>query len=297
MAATRRLRELIDSNIPRLRLPSGPFSVALSGGADSAALALLCVEGGDDADALHIDHGLDASPRLSAAASDIASKLGLQLSTVKVEVGRGPSPEEQARDARYQVFGTHARPVLTAHTKDDSAETMVINLVRGTGAAGLTGIPYHRPPNTFRPMLVVPRDETREMAVLAGLPFFDDPMNLDPRLARNHVRQRVMPLLRELNPQASDALARAAESLGRDAALLDEMTPMSDPTEVALGVVATLPRPLADRLISRLLRTNGVGPTAERLERVWQVVSGEAVSHDLAEGLRVVRRGAMIVVE
>ena len=298
MAATRRLRELIDSSLERLRLPPGPASVALSGGADSAALALLCVEVGSDVDAVHVDHGLPASPRLSEAAGRIASALGLPLTTVEVELEEGPSPEERARDARYRVFDAHHRLVLTAHTKDDSAETMVINLVRGTGVAGLTGIPRHRPPRTYRPLLGVSRSDTRELATLAGLPFFDDPMNLDPALARNRVRLRIMPLLRELNPQASDALARAAATLERDAALLEAMTPEpASPHALPIGVVSTLPRPLADRLLRRLLISSDVGPTSDRLERVWEVVEGVAPAHDLSSGRRVVRRGVLLVVE
>ena len=67
--------------------------------------------------------------------------------------------------------------ILTGHTLDDQAETVLLNMLRGTGPRGLTGIPLWRPPNISRPMLRITRSETRELALLAGLPFFDDPMN------------------------------------------------------------------------------------------------------------------------
>lgn len=298
MAATRRLTELTKAASAELKLPSGPITLALSGGADSAALAYICLDAGIALDALHIDHGLPASPRLAQAAASVADQLSVPLDTVKVEIGQGPSLEERARDARYAVFDRRETAVLTGHTRDDNAETILINLVRGTGAAGLTGIPYHRPPNTYRPMLSVSRNETRELAALAELPFYDDPMNDDPAITRNRVRQTLLPILREINPQVVENLARAASTLDRDSAFLDSLVPETgDAPGVPIAIVVTLPRPVADRLLQALLRTAGVGVTADRLERVWSVVNGEAVSQDLVRGLRVTRRGALVVVE
>lgn len=297
MAATRRLTQLVEEARNRLRLPDGGLTVALSGGADSAALAFLVTGSGRDLGAVHVDHGFPASPMLRDAAARIAEHLGIDMETVEVELGPGPSPEGEARDARYRVFDVGQALVLTAHTRDDSVETILLNLVRGTGVVGLVGIPYHRPPSVYRPLLEVSRAETREIATLAGLPFEDDPMNRDSALARNRLRLRVMPLLRELNPKVEAAIARTSELLGRDAEYLDEVVPGHSADGVPVSSVLTLPRPLADRLLARLLVDAGVGVTSDRLARAWSVARGQADRHELAGGKVVVRRGALLVVE
>jgi tRNA(Ile)-lysidine synthase len=279
-------------------MPSGPVTIALSGGADSAALAYLALETETEADALHVHHGFEGSARLAMAAQAIADQLGITLETVMVEVEPGPSPEDRARAARYAVFDRSERSLLTAHTRDDNAETMLINLIRGSGAEGLTGIPAHRLPAIYRPMLEVTRSETREIATLAGLKFVDDPMNEDLSLTRNRIRHKIVPLMRDLNPRVDEAMARAAATLARDAAYLDGSIDWA-PTGAGLpaGVVVTLPRVLAERLIMRFLDAAGVGVTADRVDRVWAVARGETDRHDLADGRAVVRRGALVHLE
>jgi tRNA(Ile)-lysidine synthase len=298
VAGSRRLRELIDSALTRIRLPPTPFTVALSGGADSATLALLSLEHRSGIDAVHIDHGLPGSPLLRESAIAIAAELGMELGIVTVDVGGGPSPEEQARTARYRELDRWSGTVLTGHTRDDNAETILINLIRGTGATGLGGIPYLRPPHTYRPMLDVSRDETREIATLAGLPFRDDPMNSDLSLGRNRVRHVVIPALRAMNPRVVDALARAASAVSADAALLDGMVEHVDTSSgVAAGLLLTLPRPLADRVLGRLITSTGISLTEDRLTRAWSVVAGVAERQDLADGASIVRRRALVVIE
>jgi tRNA(Ile)-lysidine synthase len=232
------------------------------------------------------------------AAVAIASRLGIELRIEEVEVGDGPSPEEQARVARYSALTRVESTVVTGHTRDDSAETMLINLVRGTGSPGLTGIPRFRPPNVYRPILALTRGETREIAALAALPFADDPMNDDMSLTRNRVRLAILPRLRELNPQVEAALARTATLLERDSRFLDELAPeLGDSRSVPLAVVTTLPRPVADRVLRAVLVASGVGPTADRIERMWSVASGQSERQDLADGRVATTSGALLVVE
>lgn len=297
MAATRRLNELIESALDRLDLPPGLVTVALSGGADSAALARLAIESGVDVALLHVNHGFDASRILAGAAARIADRLDRPLTTVEVEVGSGASPEAQARDARYQVFDDVDGPVLTGHTRDDSVETMLINLIRGTGIDGLGGIPYHRPPNVYRPMLEIARSETREIATLAGLEFRDDPMNNDLAITRNRIRHMILPLMRELNPQVDEAMARMAGSLRTDIDYLRGISdgPLSD--TLAIAVVTTLPEAVSNRLIQRWLVSHEIAVSADLIGRVQAVAEGRAERQDLEGGRRVERDGAVLRVK
>jgi tRNA(Ile)-lysidine synthase len=297
VVATRRLTELVASARSKLDLPDGRVSVALSGGADSASLANLVLEEGREMGLIHVDHRLPASPLMAEAAHRVADVLGVPLQTVEVDVGVGPSVEDRARDARYKALAEVGDAVLTGHTRDDSVETMLINLIRGTGPTGLTGIPRFRPPNIHRPILAVTRSETRELATLAGLPFLDDPMNEDLSLTRNRIRRHLLPMLRELNPQIDLALTRAAELLERDNTYLDELALRHPGHPLPVSVLVTLPRALADRLLHRALENAGIGATADRIARMWSVTSGDSDRQDLAEGLSAVRRGALIAIE
>jgi len=297
VAATRRLRELVDSAQARMLLPSGPVTVALSGGADSAALAQLAVESGAEVSLIHVDHGFEASAMLAAAAEGIAGRLGLMLETVSVDVAPGSSVEARAREARYAVLERVDGVVLTGHTRDDTVETMMINLIRGTGIDGLGGIPYYRPPNVYRPILAVARSETREIAVLAGLDFRDDPMNDNLDLTRNHIRHVILPRMRELNPRLDESMARTAAGLRIDAEFLDELADGVPPDALAISVLATLPRVVADRLVRRWLQTRAVQVSADLVDRVWSVVSGESPRQELEGGRSVIRDRAVVRVE
>ena len=298
MVATRRLTELVAATLSRSAFPDGRLVVGLSGGADSAALAHLALAAGAEVRALHIDHGLPGSAMMSAAAEEVAGTLGIDLETVTLELGRGPSLEEQARDARYAVFDRIDGPVLTGHTRDDNAETVLLNLIRGTGPAGLAGIPPYRPPVVYRPILDVTRAETREISGLAGLAFRDDPMNDDPGLTRNRVRQQLLPLMSSMNPRVVDSIARTASAVRADVDFLDSTIDHIDLSGgLAASLVLTLPPALGDRLLARLLARSGVGVTSDRLARARDVAATPAGRQDLADGLTVSRRGALIVVE
>src|SRR5690554_6166813 len=144
MAGTRRLTALAAEARSRLDLPDGDLVVALSGGADSAALAWLVGEEGRSVRAIHVDHGFPGSPLMRRAAMAVAAALDIPLEIVAVTVPEGPSPENQARIARYAALAAalkEGETLLTAHTADDNVETVIINLARGTGTRGLAGIP------------------------------------------------------------------------------------------------------------------------------------------------------------
>lgn len=307
MAGPRRLTGLVSSALERLFLPEGDLVVALSGGADSAALAYLVREIGHSPRLLHVDHGLDHSPLMRRAAVNVATDLGLDLEIVEVVVEKGSSPEGQARRARYQALAaatTEGDRVLTGHTADDSAETVLLNLIRGTGPAGLGGIPWFRPPNVYRPILGLTRSETRELAAISGLRFVDDPMNDDPTLTRNLVRREIIPALERLNPSVVDAVVRMSRLVRADDAYLEDLASDLHPlltagsAAIPIGSLLAVPRPVADRAL-RLLARQVVGDDrldAGVVERVWSVVRGESPRQQVAAGATASRSGPMLTI-
>lgn len=228
--------------------------VALSGGADSLALAVACAvlvgtrEGArlGPIGAAVVDHGLQSgSDAVAAAAADVARILGLTPVTVtRVEVARtGDGPEADARRARRVALAAAAREagqggaapgagtavVLTAHTADDQAEQVLLGLARGSGTRSLAGIPARGTlpggAAVARPLLGLTRADTETICRWAGLTWFEDPHNRDPALLRSRVRTRVLPALEDpdagLGPGVRAGLVRTAAIAAEDAAALE----------------------------------------------------------------------------
>lgn len=305
MAGSRRLNVLAASVLGRVELPEGPLVVALSGGADSAVCAWLAQQSGHGARAVHVDHGLAASPILRQAAQSVADQLDLPLVVRTVSVPDGASPESQARAVRYRAMLDELRPdewLLTGHTRNDQAETVLGNVLRGSGLDGVTGIPRRRGP-IFRPLLEVSRSETRELATLLGLPWRDDPTNTDVGIRRNALRREVLPLLSgRFNPQLDAALARLAEAAAVDIDHLERLADevpvrFGDEVRIPLGVLATVPEPVARRAIRRGLRHFGDHPGRARdVDEVQRLVAGETGARALGGGLVAERNGVDIVI-
>jgi tRNA(Ile)-lysidine synthase len=180
-----------------------------------------------------VDHGLQQGPaEVAEAAARQAEQLGFDARVERVHVGDEGGPEAAARTARYTALVRVAREadaaaILVAHTLDDQAETVLLGLARGSGAASLQGM---SPASDLggipllRPFLAVPRATTRAACAAQGLQPWDDPHNDDPACARVRVRTRVLPVLEaELGPGVAEALARTAEQLREDAAAFAEM--------------------------------------------------------------------------
>lgn len=241
MAATRNSRstELSEAVAACLapRLPQGRrVCVALSGGRDS--VALLHVLAGLRASrfphielsALHVHHGLSAHADAWADfCARLCERLQISFRCARVTVDRS-SPagiEAAARAARYAVFAAvDADWLLLAHHRDDQAETLLLNLLRGAGAHGLAAMPEARPlpegPTLLRPLLHVSRAAIEDWLAAHGHDWVDDDSNADTTLRRNFLRQQAMPLLAGAFPAPAAALARAAGHLGELAALADE---------------------------------------------------------------------------
>lgn len=219
-------------------LPAGStVVVGLSGGADSLALvaaaAFEAPKVGLRAVAVTVDHGLqEGSADAAAAAAAQARSLGIESVVVRAIVDAEGGPEAAAREARYaallRVAGeVDAVAVLVGHTLDDQAETVLLGLARGAGAASLQGMAAASDLDgipLLRPLLDVRRATTRAACAAEGLDPWDDPHNADPRFARVRVRVNVLPVLEaELGPGIADALARTAAQLREDAEAFDDM--------------------------------------------------------------------------
>ncbi len=211
--------------------------VALSGGADSLALAAATAFEaktlGLRAASVTVDHGLQAgSADVAHRAAQAAAGLGLDPLVVRVEVGAAGGPEGAARAARYTALRDAARDaraaaVLVGHTLDDQAETVLLGLARGAGATSLQGMAAASDLDgvpLLRPLLEVRRSTTREACAAQGLEPWEDPHNTDAAYARVRARERVLPVLEaELGPGIAEALARTAAQLREDAAAFDEI--------------------------------------------------------------------------
>ncbi|MBI2710824.1 MAG: tRNA lysidine(34) synthetase TilS [Actinobacteria bacterium] len=273
--------------LPRCAFPPAGSAVtcAVSGGADSLALLVLGVTAGLDVTAVHVDHGLRAG---SAAEADVvagaAARFGVGFRSVRVRVAPGPNLEARARAARYDALPAD---VLTGHTLDDRAETVLLNLLRGAGLDGMSALR----PDARHPIAGLRRAETRSLCVALGLRPVEDPSNRDPAHLRNRVRHEVLPLLDEVaGRDVALVLARQADLLGDDADLLAGLAAAVDPTDAA--GLAEAPRALARRAVRAWLRSRpgGQPPAAATVERVLAVARGEATGTDVGAGWSVRRR-------
>lgn len=284
------------------RIPHAPIVVALSGGPDSAVAGWLAQQYGPRGDvrAVFVDHRWIASEEMRQAATAIAAALRLPLQVVTVEPA---SSEGAARDARLTALEEAAGSavIVTGHHRDDTAETVLGNLLRGAGAAGLSGIPGSRPPY-LRPLNDVPADEVRAAALILGLPFADDPANRDPSHRRNRLRHEVLPLLEEIQPGVRSALARTARLLGGDDAVLEDVArrvPLrieQDAVLVPFGALHAHPRPVAARVARRALRI-ARPPYPGSASDVDAILDLPATgSAQLGAGLLAVREGPFVAI-
>ena len=297
--------------------------VALSGGPDSlalaAGLAFEAPKAGLLAGAVVVDHGLQAgSDAIAQAAAEQARELGLDpvlIRRVKVEGTSGP--EADARTARYAALEEAATElsavaVLLGHTLDDQAETVLLGLTRGSGPTSMAGMSeingIYR-----RPLLRIRRAQTVAACENQGLSAWNDPHNEDSRYTRVRIRRDVMPLLEDqLGPGVAEALARTAEQLKQDTAVLDALasevmpsifTPMPGEGTVParamldVSVMDGLPQAILNRVIRKValevfdsslssIHTNSIA----RLITNWH---GQSELH--VPGIRVERQGAQLV--
>lgn len=259
----------------------------MSGGADSLALLALAVAAELDVVAIHVDHGLRPNSHLeTGAVEDAARDVGATFKSCRVDIAPGPNIEARARSARYAALPAD---VLTGHTADDRAETIIINLLRGAGLDGLAGMRRTGGPSgrVRHPLLDIRRSDTVEVCRVLGWVPFEDPSNSDSSLLRNRVRLDVLPSLndaagRDLVP----ILTRQADLLADESDALDDVSSTIDPTDAR--ALACAPIALARRAVRRWI-SDVHPPDAATVERVLAVARGEAIACELPGGARVSR--------
>lgn len=270
--ASRRVQKTLRSLLPS---PEAGILVALSGGADSVfllyCLSQIAASEKIKLSALHVEHGIRGEESLSDAAlcRRLCAELAIPLSVVSVNVPEeaeraGEGIEECARRLRYAALEKErvrlgCDYIAVAHHADDQAETVLLHLLRGSGAKGLFGMPPLRE-RILRPLLDFSANEIRETLNAEKIAYAVDSSNADVTYTRNFLRARVLPLLREITPEPAASICRAAELLRRDLACLDRMATefLSDPERAAdRASLAALDFPIRTRVLMLLAARAG----------------------------------------
>ena len=268
------------------------FVIAFSGGLDSTVLAHSLAELRTNDHrfsdipvlAIHVDHDLHQdSPDWSEQCAAVAADLGLGFHSLRVNVQleSGKGPEASARDARYSALHAQLSDddwLLSAHHREDQAETLLLNLIRGSGPSGVAGIGDARrfgPGWLIRPMLNVERSDILQYATDAGLSWVEDPSNKDRRFDRNFLRHEVLPRLKARWPDIAARLQRSAGHAGEASQLLSDLAELDlaalgfESARLPVDKLLQLSAARQRNVIRYALRDLGLStPTAVQLNRI-----------------------------
>ncbi len=303
-----------------------PLIAGVSGGTDSSAMLLLLGDTrqrhGWRVHAAHIDHAIQSSrirAEFAHASERVAALAGVPSHMMVGDALRRSRDsnnafdgiEAAARRARYealtQLAREHGAPIVAvAHTQDDQAETVLLHLLRGSGLDGLSGMPTVRSLSggilLARPLLDVTRTEAEAVCCSYGWSPVHDPSNDDRRYVRNRVRHSVLPLMLEINPNMSQRLARLAQSVRSDRALLEEVGQQGvedlqdEHGRLPLHPFRDLSAPMQNRVLRTFCREHGATLSAERIAAALKTIHGGYGVIELPGGLRLsVSSGAMSV--
>lgn len=263
---------------------------AVSGGADSIALLHSLYALSDELhinlSACHINHNLrgEESLRDEKFVRSFCDERKIPLSVFSIDVmgslGKHESVEERARKMRYECFSRLCKEknarLATAHTASDNVETVLINILRGTGTKGLSGIPPVRD-NIIRPLLRCTREDIESYCDMNSLSFVTDSTNLSDDYMRNRLRHNVIPVLKEFNPSLSEGIARMTASVYDDNSYLNEAASDAknqcrlDDGYSSIGL-SGLHKALLSRIISDILSENGIEPSALRIGQCTDII-------------------------
>ncbi|MEG3586887.1 MAG: tRNA lysidine(34) synthetase TilS [Actinomycetota bacterium] len=287
------MTNLIEELLAKCTFPEGPVVCAVSGGADSMALLALASATKRNVKAIHVDHGIRAGSEKEAdLVHDVAKRFNADFEARKVHVESGPNLESRARLARYSVL---PEDVLTGHTADDQAETILLALIRGSAWHGLSGMR----PSVRKPILNLRRSETEALCEALKIEFFNDPSNQDLKFRRNRIRNEALPLLNEIAERdLAPLLARQADVLRAGADYITQQTMDIDPTdcETLIKVHPVLAREAIRNWIWKE-RNGNHPPDLATIERVLNVARLEMTATDIGGGWRVARTNRILRIE
>lgn len=284
--------------------------VALSGGADSVALLRILLSLGYDCEAAHCNFHLrgEESNRDEGFVRELCRELEVPLHVIHFETEQYASEqrisiEMAARELRYQWFNEimkqcGASVIAVAHHKDDNVETILLNLIRGTGINGLTGI---RSKNGYvvRPLLCVSRDELIDYLQHIGQPFVTDSTNLQDEFTRNKIRLKLLPLMQEINPSVKENLIEAASHLS-EAALpyQKEMEEGRDRVflpERGISINALMNEIAPSALLFEILHPLGFNP--RQIKSIFNSIPGQSGKEFIGRGWRVIKDRDWLLIE
>ena len=263
--------------------PGDTLTCAVSGGADSMALLfamyLLAPKLSVTLQAAHFNHHLrgEESDRDEAFVRDFCAGYQIPLVVEGGEVKPGAKGlEAAAREARYGFLRTLPGKIVTAHTADDNAETVLMHLVRGTGLKGLGGImPVNG--NVIRPLLSVTRQEVVAFLQQYHIPYITDSSNDTDQFLRNRLRHHVMPLLKAENPSFAENVSAMALRLRQDEAALERYASTAD--RYSVENLRNMPPAIRNRALAGILEENGVKePEAAHISLAENVLMSEKPS-------------------
>ncbi len=302
----------------RVFSPQLPVAVAYSGGADSTALLLACADKWPgQVRALHVHHGLQAAADGFASHCEaVCAQLHvpLRVSRVMAVHAPGESPEDAARNARYEALRALVheewvqptiKSIALAQHADDQVETLLLALSRGAGLPGLSAMPAHWQRDGLdyhRPLLQVPAPEIRAWLARRGAAFIEDPTNTDERFTRNRIRARLLPALAQALPQFRETFARSARHAAQAQAVLlevarEDLQLLGSPPEIKALQLLSGPRQ-ANVLRHWLQDAHQATPSTAQLDQLLAQVAacttrGHRIDLKVANG-HVTRDGAYL---
>jgi tRNA(Ile)-lysidine synthase len=267
---------------------NGAIAIAFSGGLDSSVLlhaaAKLASAKGLSLQAVHINHGLSANADTWAMSCErFCGELGVPFFCYRVTLEKRASLEASARQARYAALIAHCRAkgcsaLVTAHHADDQAETVLLNVLRGSGIRGMRGIASKTTIDgavVIRPFIALPRETLRNYAKTNTLAVVDDESNLDRRFTRNALRHDVLPALQRIAPTTVERLAalarhaRSADLLLADLAQIDLETSLGPSNGLLVERLKILSLDRAANLLRYWLARQALAVPPERRLLAW----------------------------
>jgi tRNA(Ile)-lysidine synthase len=298
--------------------PGQKLLIAVSGGADSLALAAACEfeskKLGLKIAAAVIDHSLQKnSDKVAAQTAKTLAALGFEEVVVKkVSVGKAGGPEAAARTARYTALETIRQQtksnfVVLGHTASDQAETVLLGLVRGSGSKSLSGM-SEKTGVLLRPLLGIERATTEAFCKDSGIKYWSDPQNQDKKYLRVLIRKHVLPFLeKQLGGSVAKSLIRTADQLREDDLFLEKEAEKSfkkcskvSSSSISFDAKALekLPAAILNRVIKKALDAFGSESSRSHVLAVSDLVLSWHGQKPLAlPGVRVVRKGNTITFE